>query len=278
MFLRSAYCKARARIFHRRSPVAVCPSPPKWKHRAQSRNRRTAKRPKTAISSILPLESWISKRQYLTLRERNVRSPQRCNSTRQNEESHRATPIFLLHIFPKTPQLSHQTRLLLFITPLVSPFSYARVRALSEFAFFAFTLHLNPQPTEKQILAVKISVKFCLHRGENRIQRSKTISAMNSDIFKYRRCIVQEVKANSHLAFTPIPLTNRNLYLLGEEVKAKIENSWTRVRARFGGKDMIFRTESTERRKNAPPFRSISTQNLDMNITSHTQKVCNRTA
>ena len=244
--------KPRARIFHRRSPVAVCPSHPKWKHRAQSRNRRTAKRPKTAISSISPLESRISKRRYLTLRERHVRSPLHCNSTRQNEESHCAVPIFLLHIFPKTPQLSHQTRLLLFITPLVSPFSYARVRALSEFAFFAFTLHLDPQPAEKQMLAVKISVKFCLHRGENRIQRSKTISAMNSDISKHRRCIVQEVKANSRLAFTPIPLINRNLDLPSEEVKAKIEKHRTRGRARFGGKDMIFPTESGERRKKTP--------------------------
>ena len=134
--------KPRARIFHRRSPVSVCPSHAMWKHRAQSRNRRRAKRPKTAISSILSLETRISKRRYLTLRERHVRFPLRCNSTRQNEESHCAVPIFLLHIFPKTPQLSHQTRLLLFITPLVSPISYARVRALSEFVFFAFTLHL----------------------------------------------------------------------------------------------------------------------------------------
>lgn len=223
-----------------------------WKHRAQSRNRRTAKRPKTAISSILSLEPGISKRQCLTFRERHVRSPLRCNSTRQNEESHCAVPIFLLHIFPKTPQLSHQTRLLLFITPLVSPFSYARVRALSEFAFFAFTLHLDPQPTEKQKLAMKISVKFCLHRDKNRIQRSKTISAMNSDIFKHRRCILQEVKANPRLAFTFISLTNRNLNLPGEDVKAKIENSWTRVRARLGGKDMIFPTERRERRKKRP--------------------------
>ena len=134
--------KPRARIFHRRSPVSVCPSHAMWKHRAQSRNRRWAKRPKTAISSILSLETRISKRRYLTLRERHVRFPLRCNSTRQNEESHCAVPIFLLHIFPKTPQLSHQTRLLLFITPLVSPFSYARVRALSEFAFFC----LHPSP------------------------------------------------------------------------------------------------------------------------------------
>lgn len=270
--------KPRARIFHRRSPVSVCPSHPMWKHRAQSRNRRTAKRPKTAVSSILPLESWIPKRRYLTFRERHVCSPLRCNSTRQNEESHCAVPISLLHIFPKTPQLSHQTRLLLFITPLVSPFLYARVRALSEFTFFAFTLHLNPQPTEKQTLAVKISVKFCLNRGKNRIQRSKTISAMSSDIFKHRRCILQEVKANLRLAFTFIPLTNKNLNLPGEDVKAKIENSWTRVRARFGGKDMILPTERRERRKNAPPFRSILTQNLNMNITSHTQQVCNRAA
>ena len=244
--------KPRARIFHLRSPVAVCPSHPKWKHRAQSRNRRTAKRPKTAISSILSLETRISKRRYLTLRERHVRSPLRCYSTRRNEESHCAVPIFLLHIFPKTPQLSHQTRLLLFITPLVSPFSYARVRALSEFAFFAFTLHLDPQPTEKQILAVKISVKFCLHRGENRIQRSKTISAMNSDIFKHRRCIVQEVKANSHLAFTLIPLTNRNLNLPGEEVKAKIENSWTRVRARIWRKRHDFSDRKHGKEKKTP--------------------------
>ena len=99
---------------------------------------------------------------------------------------------------------------------------------------------------------MNISVKFCLHRGKNRIQRSKTISAMNSDIFKHRRCILQEVKANPRLAFTFISLTNRNLNLPGEDVKAKIENSWSRVRARLGGKDMIFPTERRERRKKRP--------------------------
>ena len=122
--------KPRARISHHRSPVSVCPSHAMWKHRAQSRNRRSAKRPKTAISSILSLETRISKRRYLTLRERHVRSPLRCNSTRQNEESHCAVPIFLLHIFPKTPQLSHQTRLLLFITHSFLP-SRTRVYAHS---------------------------------------------------------------------------------------------------------------------------------------------------
>ena len=142
IFLRSVYCKAPRENFP--PPFAGCciPFAPQVETSRTKQNRRTAKRPKAAISSILSLETWISKRLYLTLQERHIRSPLRCNSTRQNEESHCAVPIFLLHIFPKTPQLSHQTRLLLFITPLVSPISYARVRALSEFVFFAFTLHL----------------------------------------------------------------------------------------------------------------------------------------
>lgn len=182
-----------------------------WKHRAQSRNRRTAKRPKTAISSILSLEPGISKRQCLTFRERHVRSPLRCNSTRQNEESHCAVLIFLLHIFPKTPQLSHQTLLLLFIIPLVSPLSYARVRALSEFAFFAFTLHLYPQPTEKQILAVKIRVKFCLHRDKKSLHRVEESSAMESALFAHRPSMFLRVKANRLFTFTLITLSDKHL-------------------------------------------------------------------
>ena len=133
--------KPRARISHRRSPVSVCPSHAMWKHRAQSRNRRRAKRPKTAISSILSLETRISKRRYLTLRERHVRSPLRCNSTRQNEESPCAVPIFLLHIFSKTPLLSLQTGLLLFTSPLLSFLTRAYTRTQR---VCVFCLHPSP--------------------------------------------------------------------------------------------------------------------------------------
>lgn len=252
IFLRSVYCKAPRENF---PPPFAGFCMPFTRHVETSRAKQKPAHGEAAknrdfidfIPRILDLQTTIF----------NIsRKPRSLSPALQLDSTERGIALrsthSLLYIFPKTPQLSHQTRLLLFITPLVSPFSYARVRALSEFAFFAFTLHLGPQPTEKQILAVKISVKFCLHRDKNRIQRSKTISAMNSDIFKHRRCILQVVKANPRLAFTFISLTNRNLNLPGEDVKAKIENSWTRVRARFGGKDMILPTKRRERRKKTP--------------------------
>ena len=62
------------------------------------------------------------------------------------------------------------------------------------------------------------------------------------------------VKANRLFAFTPITLSDKHLEPKGEEVKAKIEKHRTRGRARFGGKDIIFPTESGERIKKRPTF------------------------
>ena len=51
-------------------------------------------------------------------------------------------------VFPKTSRLSRKTRRLFATSSRVSFPSRAQVRTLSEFSFFAFTLHLRTQNTE----------------------------------------------------------------------------------------------------------------------------------
>ena len=79
-----------------------------------------------------------------------------------------------------------------------------RIRALSEFAIPAFTLHLHTYPSDTQTLARELHPHFLLHRGEGK----------------------------GGEAFTLITLLSNDLRATGEEVKAKIEKRRTRPRAR----------------------------------------------
>ena len=88
-------------------------------------------------------------------------------------------------------------------------------------AFFAFTLHLHPYPTDIQTLAREHYPHFLLHRGEGK----------------------------GGAIFTHISLSSNDLRTIGEEVKAKIEKRRTRPRARKTSKN-----GPSDRGSEAPTF------------------------
>ena len=89
-------------------------------------------------------------------------------------------------------------------------YAYVRARALTEFAIFAFTLHISPQQTVDQSLECEGKPCIHLHLHRNKLKNN---TLHHTDCKKQVKAKGETFTRNSHLINT--------LHPKGEEVKAK---------------------------------------------------------